>query len=146
MPQGYTTLLGCSGNQKLKAYSSPLIVPSYSNGQGFLWWMRSFFFYWDYLIQLPDGSHCQIAGERSRYWWGQVSIQAGYSSHPKRLPDTGLNNILIDTERQKLDITEMLLGLKATSSKKKNVEKTTSSNLPQKSGGEKNYVYSKNNQ
>lgn len=61
------------------------------------------FFCWDYLIQMPDGSHCHTAGERSRYWWGQVSTQAGYRSLPKRLPATGLNSVPIDTERQKLD-------------------------------------------
>jgi len=75
------------------------------------------FFCWDYLIQMLDGSHHHTARERSRRWWGQVSIQAGYSSHPERLPAVGLNNVPTDTQRgKKLNKTQMPPSLKATSS------------------------------
>lgn len=67
---------------------------------------------------MPDGSHHHTGRKRSEYWGRKGNTQARYSSDPKRLPATVLNNVPIGTERQKLNKIQIPLSLKATSSEK----------------------------
>lgn len=65
---------------------------------------------------MPDGSHHHTARKGLNTGGKKGNTQAGYSSDPKGLPATVLNNVPIGTEKQILNKIQIPLSLRATSS------------------------------